>query len=71
LPVTDDKNSKVFHASTKQVGDDLVTAGGRVLCACALGDNIQTAQINAYALASKIHWNAIYYRTDIGFKAIK
>jgi phosphoribosylamine--glycine ligase len=71
LPVTDDKNSKVFHASTKQVGDDIVTAGGRVLCACALGENIQTAQINAYALANKIHWNAIYYRTDIGFKAIK
>jgi phosphoribosylamine--glycine ligase len=71
LPVTDDKNSKVFHAGTKQVGDDIITAGGRVLCACALGENSQTAQINAYTLANKIHWNAIYYRTDIGFKAIK
>jgi phosphoribosylamine--glycine ligase len=71
LPVIEDKNSKVFHAGTKQVGDDIITAGGRVLCACALGENIQTAQINAYTLANKIHWNAIYYRTDIGFKAIK
>ena len=71
LPAVDDENSKVFHAGTKQVGDDIVTAGGRVLCACALGDDIQTAQKNAYTLANKIDWNAIYYRTDIGFKAIK
>ena len=71
LPAVDDENSKVFHAGTKQVGDDIVTAGGRVLCACALGDDIQTAQTNAYTLANKIDWNGVYYRTDIGFKAIK
>ncbi|MCX7066858.1 MAG: phosphoribosylamine--glycine ligase [Methylococcales bacterium] len=71
LPTVDNENSKVFHAGTKQIGDDIVTAGGRVLCACALGDDIQTAQKNAYTLANKIDWNAIYYRTDIGFKAIK
>jgi len=71
LPAVDNENSKVFHAGTKQVGDDIITAGGRVLCACALGDDIQTAQKNAYTLANKIDWNAIYYRTDIGFKAIK
>jgi phosphoribosylamine--glycine ligase len=71
LPAVDDENSKVFHAGTKQLGDDIVTAGGRVLCACALGADIQTAQTNAYALARQIDWNTIYYRTDIGFKAIK
>ncbi|MFI3221227.1 MAG: phosphoribosylamine--glycine ligase [Methylococcales bacterium] len=71
LPAVDDKNSKVFHAGTKQVGDDIVTAGGRVLCACALGNDIKEAQTNAYTLANKIDWNGIYYRTDIGFKAIK
>jgi phosphoribosylamine--glycine ligase len=70
LPVVDDKNSKVFHAGTKQVGDDIVTAGGRVLCACALGNTIAEAQHNAYVLADKITWNGIYYRTDIGFKAL-
>jgi len=48
-----------------------VTAGGRVLCACALGDDIASAQIKAYELANKISWDGIYYRTDIGFKAIK
>ncbi len=71
LPGVEDENSKVFHAGTKQVGDDIVTAGGRVLCACALGNDIQAAQSNAYALADRIHWNTLYYRTDIGFKAIK
>jgi phosphoribosylamine--glycine ligase len=70
LPATDDENSKVFHAGTKQVGDDIVTAGGRVLCACALGNTIKEAQTNAYALTKPIHWNGLYYRTDIGFKAI-
>jgi phosphoribosylamine--glycine ligase len=71
LPAVEDENSKIFHAGTKQVGDDIVTAGGRVLCACALGADIQAAQNNAYALANRIHWNTLYYRTDIGFKAIK
>ena len=70
LPVIDGENSKVFHAGTQQVGDDIVTAGGRVLCACALGETIEDAQINAYALAKPIDWNGIYYRTDIGFKAV-
>ncbi|SJM96536.1 phosphoribosylamine--glycine ligase [Crenothrix polyspora] len=62
---------KVFHAGTKQVGDDVVTAGGRVLCACALGATVQEAQAKAYELAKTIDWEGIYYRTDIGFKAIK
>ncbi len=71
LPTQEHEDSKVFHAGTQQVGDDIVTAGGRVLCACALGHDIQEAQTKAYALANSIHWDNIYYRTDIGFKAIK
>ncbi|MDD2725352.1 MAG: phosphoribosylamine--glycine ligase [Methylovulum sp.] len=71
LAADDSDDCKIFHAGTAQVGDDIVTAGGRVLCACALGDNIATAQRKAYELAGKINWNGIYYRTDIGFKAIK
>ncbi len=71
LPTEDHEDSKVFHAGTKQIGGDIVTAGGRVLCVCALGHDIQEAQTKAYALAGNIHWNNIYYRTDIGFKAIK
>jgi len=71
LPAQELEDSKVFHAGTQQVGADIVTAGGRVLCACALGHDIQEAQTKAYMLANSIHWNNIYYRTDIGFKAIK
>ncbi|MEQ1622467.1 MAG: phosphoribosylamine--glycine ligase [Methylococcales bacterium] len=71
LPNTESNDSKVFHAGTQQQGNDIVTAGGRVLCACALGDDIQQAQTNAYELVEQIQWDGIYYRTDIGFKAIK
>lgn len=71
LPTVENETGKIFHAGTKQLGDNIVTAGGRVLCACALGTDIQDAQTNAYTLAKQIDWNNIYYRTDIGFKAIK
>lgn len=71
LPAHDSAESKVFHAGTAQISDDVVTNGGRVLCACALGNSIQEAQTNAYQLANAIQWNGIYYRTDIGFKAIR
>ena len=71
LPAHDSAESKVFHAGTAQISDDVVTNGGRVLCACALGNSIQEAQTNAYQLAKSIQWNGIYYRTDIGFKAIR
>lgn len=70
LAADDSDDCKIFHAGTSQVGDDIVTSGGRVLCACALGDDIATAQRKAYELAAKIDWNGIYYRTDIGFKAL-
>ncbi len=70
LPTHEQQDSKVFHAGTKSIGDNITTAGGRVLCACALGHDIKEAQTKAYELASNIHWNHIYYRTDIGFKAI-
>ena len=70
LPVNSTSERKVFHAGTKQVGDKVVTAGGRVLCACALGKSIAQAQQNAYQLCDQIDWQDVYYRTDIGFKAI-
>ncbi len=71
LPEQEQKDSKIFHAGTTFIGDSIATAGGRVLCACALGQDIKEAQTKAYELAHKIHWDSIYYRTDIGFKAIK
>jgi len=71
LPEQETEGIKVFHAGTQTQGDNIVTAGGRVLCACALGDTIQEAQVKAYRLANSMHWDNVYYRTDIGFKAIR
>ncbi|WP_031434689.1 phosphoribosylamine--glycine ligase [Methylomarinum vadi] len=71
LPQDESEDSKVFHAGTRQTPQGVVTAGGRVLCACALGDSIAEAQDKAYRLARQISWDDVYYRTDIGFKAIK
>jgi phosphoribosylamine--glycine ligase len=71
LPSEDASDSKVFHAGTKQANGNTVTAGGRVLCACALGNDLQQAQEKAYALTKQISWDKVYYRTDIGFKALK
>jgi phosphoribosylamine--glycine ligase len=66
-----DSNSKVFHAGTKN--DDkgnILSSGGRVLCAAALGDTLQDAQQKAYQIVNQIDWDGAYFRTDIGFKAL-
>ena len=67
---TDSEDTKVFHAGTKLVGDDIVTAGGRVLCVTALGDNARTAQKRAYEVADAIVFDGRQYRRDIGHRAI-
>ncbi len=70
----DDVNSesvKVFHAGTAEdENGNIVTAGGRVLCVVALGDNVAEAQQRAYAAVDNIHWDNMYYRKDIGHRAI-
>lgn len=71
LPTEAVEDRKVFHAGTQQKDGQIVTAGGRVLCACALGDSIAEAQSKAYELCKQIDWQDVYYRTDIGFKAIR
>lgn len=66
----DSAEAKVFHAGTKLDGDEVVTSGGRVLCAVALGDSVAQAQASAYELARGIEWENVYYRQDIGYRAI-
>jgi phosphoribosylamine--glycine ligase len=61
---------KVFHAGTTMHNGQVVTSGGRVLCVCALGATIAAAQTQAYQCAKAISWPDIYYRTDIGYRAI-
>ncbi len=61
---------KTFHAGTAEKDGKIVTAGGRVLCAVALGDSVGEAQTKAYELVDEINWDKVYYRTDIGYRAI-
>jgi phosphoribosylamine--glycine ligase len=70
LATGDDMSCKVFHAGTRLDGDAVVTSGGRVLCVCALGETIALAQQQAYACVEQIHWPDVYYRTDIGYRAV-
>ena len=59
-------NTIIFHAGTKQSGENVVTNGGRVLAVTGLGQSMQEALDNTYELASKIHWSNVYFRKDIG-----
>lgn len=61
---------KVFHAGTSEKDGQVVTAGGRVLCATALGATVTEAQQKAYTLVRQISWNGMYHRNDIGYRAI-
>ncbi|GHA24056.1 phosphoribosylamine--glycine ligase [Oceanisphaera arctica] len=62
--------AKVFHAGTKFKDGKLVTSGGRVLCATALGNTVTEAQANAYAAARQIEWEGVFSRSDIAYRAI-
>jgi phosphoribosylamine--glycine ligase len=63
-------DGKVFHAGTALKDGQVVTAGGRVLCATAMGASVDEAQQQAYKLAAKIDWEGCFYRKDIGYRAI-
>jgi phosphoribosylamine--glycine ligase len=63
--------TKVFHAGTARQDDAVVTAGGRVLCVTALGETVLQAQELAYWAVAKINWDGMFYRKDIGHRAIK
>jgi len=70
LPEQEEADAKVFVAGARLHDGHAVTSGGRVLCACALGEDVAAAQRKAYELAGKIHWQGIFYRKDIGYRAI-
>ncbi|ENM5779682.1 phosphoribosylamine--glycine ligase [Vibrio mimicus] len=70
LPTQETAGQKVFHAGTETKDGQVVTNGGRVLCATALGNTVLEAQQRAYQLADQIRWNGIFCRRDIGYRAI-
>ncbi len=70
LPALNNADCKVFHAGTMEKSGTIITSGGRVLCVCALGDDVRAAKDKTYACVDKIHWPDAFFRTDIGHRAI-
>jgi phosphoribosylamine--glycine ligase len=70
LPKVETEGLKVFHGGTSGVDGKVVTNGGRVLCATALGNTVTEAQQKAYQLAKQISWEGMFYRNDIAYRAI-
>ena len=72
LDAANGDSSRVFHAGTRRLEDGgVVTDGGRVLCVVGLGEDFQKARENAYRAAHRIHFNGIYFRSDIGHRALE
>ena len=69
LPIASSGN-KVFHAGTRLEDSQILSNGGRVLCATSLGKDLKDAQKKAYDLIHEIEWSGSYFRTDIGFKGL-
>jgi len=67
----DVEGTMIFHGGTRLDGEHAVTAGGRVLCVCALGDSVADAQRRAYAEVAGISWPGEFHRHDIGWRAIE
>ena len=71
LPEREAEDVKIFHAGTALDAEGrVVTAGGRVLCVTALGETVAAAQRRAYEVAAAIRWPDVYYRRDIGHRAV-
>ena len=68
---SDDLDMKLFHAGTRLDKDTVRTAGGRVFCATALGDDLKSAQAKAYNLVNTVSFEGAFCRKDIGYKGIK
>jgi phosphoribosylamine--glycine ligase/phosphoribosylformylglycinamidine cyclo-ligase len=65
------KDITIFHAGTKLAGDQLVTSGGRVIAATAVGDSLQAAVDKAYEGVKLINFDGMYYRKDIAHRAFR
>jgi len=70
LNINKTNDAKTFHAGTSFIDGNIVTNGGRVLCATALSETVTEAQKKAYDLLSQISWENVQFRTDIAYRAI-
>ena len=66
---TQDQDGFTFEKGAENNGQ-VVTAGGRVLCVVGLGSSVSEAQAKAYELTQQITWDKVYYRRDIGYRAV-
>ena len=71
IKLNEENDLKLFHAGTKYVNDKIITSGGRVFCATALGNDLKEAQEKAYNLVNSVDFEGSFFRKDIGFKGIK
>ena len=71
ININDENDAKLFHAGTKYENNKILTSGGRVFCATALGVDLKEAQQNAYNLVDKVNFEGAFCRKDIGYKGIK
>ncbi len=71
IKLNEGNDLKLFHAGTKYVDDKIITSGGRVFCATALGNDLKEAQEKAYNLVNSVNFEGSFFRKDIGFKGIK
>ena len=71
LRAADSLDVEIFHAGTAAKGDDIVTAGGRVLNVTGLGETVEQARERAYGVARKIEFDGKQMRTDIALRAVE
>jgi phosphoribosylamine--glycine ligase len=66
----DDEDVKVFHAGTRLLNGNVLTDGGRVLCAVGRGDSVAAARAKAYDAVRRVSWDGAFCRSDIGYRAV-
>ena len=71
IKFNEDDDLKLFHAGTRYEDNKIITSGGRVFCATALGNDLKEAQEKAYNLVNNVDFEGSFFRKDIGFKGIK
>jgi phosphoribosylamine--glycine ligase len=68
--IEDVNESIVFHAGTKSQDGRVVSNGGRVIAVTSYGEDFQAAIKKSYQSIEKLHFDTMYYRTDIGFDLV-
>lgn len=71
LSILEEAGLYVFHAGTKVDGNEYVANGGRVILVAASESTLKEAQQKVYDGLSKLEWNGLFFRTDIGWRTFQ